>query len=1117
MFEPCYIRLPDVSERYFIFISDDDLWKVNVQADKIEAFKGPMDAVRLTNNASMVRNAKISPDGKQIAFISDESGQSDCYVVSEYGGQVKRLTYYGDTHLIGWKNSKTVRISSSVDDFQNSSLKEIDVSTLSVKSLNYGPTSYYASSKTTTVLARSLYDIALWKGYQGGSAGQIWVKSKQDKEFRRVLTGIKADIAQVELKESELYYLTDKDGVGNIYSYDLTTKKSKVVTELQDFYVRGFSVWENSLLFSSAGRLFFHNRDKKKSTEKSIRLISSFEQSRERFVSAPRNLQAYTTNEDGSLIVTVVRGNMVYMKPWIGASKTVEHAPGTRFRDVISLGNEDTFVGVATAEDGSDVLKKIKLNDESGKAPGMTILAKDLGKISDLKASKCGKFVLIATHRHELWLKDIAKKSITKVDKSDANIEGFDFSIDSAWACYSKLIDGLQEIWVYSLKDKKTRRLLKSVNSDTSPVFDETGQYLFFIGAREYTPRYHESHFDIGFPDVVKPYVVSLTKTAESLFDQPLLYSDDIGDDKDDDRDGDKHTGINTRISSYSANLKKSNKRAHHSGLSERSLGFETLSSAKKPSQKGGGGVQQKKSAAHKNKSKKTKKIEVKIDFDRIENRVQPFPVKAGGWEEIFVNHERVFFTRSYESNHRVASDDPGAESLLVSYEFKSGSLEVVLDDFEGGELTPDGKWILALSEKDLRLFPSDSKPSHGSEYARKDGWIELERVKTMISPKQEWAQIYREAWHLQKENFYNPSKSKVNFEAIYRKYLPVLERVHTRSELSDLIQDMQGDLQTSHCYEFSGDYHRKKRDEHVAVLGATMTFQPKTKSYKIERIQRGDAWSARECSPLEANGVNLKDGDEIYGLDGAKFFDAMSIYRLLENKAGEYVELRVLRKGKRKLENVTVFTLDRKSKLTYRDWVTRNREIVHAKSKGKTGYIHIPSMGMDGISEFYRNFFEEQSKESLIIDVRYNSGGFVSQLILKALTQKKLANTKAKWAKNWGKYPGLVGTDKMVCLINGSAGSDGDIFSYAFRKLKLGPLIGTKTWGGVIGIFPKVKLIDGTVTTQPEYSIEFQDEATPIENMGVKPDVEVENTPDDWSKSQDRQLEEGLRVLQGL
>ena len=294
---------------------------------------------------------------------------------------------------------------------------------------------------------------------------------------------------------------------------------------------------------------------------------------------------------------------------------------------------------------------------------------------------------------------------------------------------------------------------------------------------------------------------------------------------------------------------------------------------------------------------------------------------------------------------------------------------------------------------------------------------------------------------HLQKENFYNPA-SDVDFDDVHKKYLPALERIRTRGELSDLIWDMQGDLKTSHAYEYYGDYVFKARTEFVGRLGATFSFDNKKKCFSVKKVFKGDAWNAKEYSPLESMNVALKEGDEIYRVDGSLFSDPMSIYRLLEKKSGEYVELEVLRKGKRKKEIVNVVTLDKKSRVTYRNWVNQNREYVHKKSKGKVGYVHIPSMNDQGYSEFYRNFIEEQSKDALIIDVRFNEGGNVSRLILQLLSQKLLGWETAKWSDQKMPYPTFSRASKLICLTNELTGSDGDIFSYAFKKLKLGKLV---------------------------------------------------------------------------
>ncbi|MCO4755055.1 MAG: PDZ domain-containing protein, partial [Bacteriovoracaceae bacterium] len=356
---------------------------------------------------------------------------------------------------------------------------------------------------------------------------------------------------------------------------------------------------------------------------------------------------------------------------------------------------------------------------------------------------------------------------------------------------------------------------------------------------------------------------------------------------------------------------------------------------------------------------------------------------------------------------------------------------------------------------------------------------------------------------------------SKINWQQVYKRYLPLLDKVHTRFELSDLMWEMQGELGTSHAYEGMGDYHREMYPSRNGYLGGKFKWIEKEKAFEVQEIHSGDSWIPGADSPLNAPSVGLKKKDLIYGVDGQKFKNANSLDEALIGKAGAKVNLAIARKKTKKgyedQEFVVVSTLVDEHMMLYRQWVDKNKEYVHKKSGGKLGYIHVPNMGPWGFSEFYRNFLTEVNHEGLVIDIRYNGGGHVSQHLLKILAQKKVGFDTTRYF-GVEPYP-MYAPGALVCLTNEHAGSDGDIFPHSFKLMKLGKLVGKRTWGGVIGIWPRVGLNDGAYTTQPEFSFWFKDVGFGVENFGTKPDIEIDNTPKDFADGKDAQLDKAIQV----
>ena len=352
-----------------------------------------------------------------------------------------------------------------------------------------------------------------------------------------------------------------------------------------------------------------------------------------------------------------------------------------------------------------------------------------------------------------------------------------------------------------------------------------------------------------------------------------------------------------------------------------------------------------------------------------------------------------------------------------------------------------------------------------------------------------------------------------MDWEAVYRRYEPLLERVATRGELSDLIWEMQGELGTSHAYEFGGD-HRRPPAIALGYLAADLRLADDGESYEITHIVAGDPWDAGADSPLHAVGAEVKVGERIVAVNGQPVSRERPPQALLVHQAGVKVEL-TLASGAgptATTRTVLIGTLTDEVPARYREWVERNRAWVHEKSGGRVGYFHLPDMMSAGFAEFHRYFSAECDRDALIVDVRYNRGGHVSQLLLEKIARKRIGYDIARWGRP-SPYPGEAVAGPVVALTNEHAGSDGDIFSHAFKLMGIGPLVGTRTWGGVIGIWPRHKLVDGTETTQPEFSFWFNDVGWGVENYGTDPQIEVDNAPQDAMSEKDRQLETALET----
>ena len=476
-----------------------------------------------------------------------------------------------------------------------------------------------------------------------------------------------------------------------------------------------------------------------------------------------------------------------------------------------------------------------------------------------------------------------------------------------------------------------------------------------------------------------------------------------------------------------------------------------------------------------KDEDKKDKELKpITIDMDGITQRLIAFPCPLGYYQQIAALDHKVILTEFPAQAHKLPDydeDETELQGKLSVYDFTKFKQETLISEIDSFCLARDYKTLAYRSKERLRVIKAGEKPPEQEEdededaVGRHTGWVDLARVKVSIMPVAEWRQMYRQAWCAQRDYFWTEDMSGVDWQQVYKRYLPLLARVATRGEFSDLLWEMQGELGTSHAYVQGGDY-RDYPDYAQGCLGADFIYDAKHDGYRITDIPCGDSWEEGKDSPLNAAGTEIKVGDVLLAVGGQRVSRSVTPEQLLVNLAEQEVQV-TFKKNDNSTRVLTLKTLRSDRDLRYRAWVNRNRHYVHTKSGGKVGYIHIPHMMVDGYAEFYRGFVAELRRDALLIDVRCNGGGYVSQFILEKLTQRVLGYDIRRWGKPFP-YPYYATQAPMVAVTDENAASDGDIFSHCFKLLKLGKLIGKRTWGGVIGIDAGCELVDGGKTTQP-------------------------------------------------
>ncbi|MGH8907356.1 MAG: S41 family peptidase [Egibacteraceae bacterium] len=503
----------------------------------------------------------------------------------------------------------------------------------------------------------------------------------------------------------------------------------------------------------------------------------------------------------------------------------------------------------------------------------------------------------------------------------------------------------------------------------------------------------------------------------------------------------------------------------------------------------------------------------IRIDLEGIGGRVLAIPVPMAAYSQVVgIRGKALLCSWSIEAGLGQAA--AGGEGVpmgsLEAYDLTERRHDVLVGGISGFTVSGDGRMLCYRSGQRLRAIPAGEAPPGDESPGRHSGWLDLDRVRVSVDPGAEWAQMLQDAWRLQRDHFWAEDMSGVDWARALDRYLPLVERVATRGELSDLMWELQGELGTSHAYEQGGDY-RPAPDCALGHLAADLTFDSLRGRWRFTHIVTGDPWDPQSGSPLRTPGVGVTPGDVLLAVNGRPVDVAISPASLLVNQAGLAVELTVAGPDGQRQRDVVVTALPDERGTRYREWAATNRAKVHAATSGRVGYVHVPDTGLSGYAEFNRAHLSEAERDALIVDVRYNDGGQDARLMLEKLTRRRLGCTVSR-SRPPQPYPAGCPAGPLVAVTNEYTASAGDVLAHCFKLLGLGPVVGRRTWGGTIRFWPK-QLVDGSVTTQPESAFWFADVGWGVENHGVDPDVEVDIRPQDARAGEDPQLDKAIEL----
>lgn len=1044
-----FLRYPHINGDKVVFTSEGDLWIGSLNG-------GP--AYRITVHEGEERFAHFSPDGKWIAFSGEYDGNEDVYIVSSQGGEPVRLTYHPSSdYVTGWTEDSSSVIYISRQDSPHWTYRAYSVN------IKGGYPQDFPLDQCTDLSFEPEGDrIAFnrvetgnqeWKRYKGGFSQDIWVGNTSTLEFSKVTDFAGTDAFPMWYKD-RIFFLSDRGGRPNIFSMDPSGKDIVQHTFFEDYDVRWPSLGDGFIAYQHAMDIWLYDIEKGENRKLDIELPSDRLQSRSRFVFADIYLNYFSLSPDGKRVVIETRGELLTVPTGEkGLIKRLTFSSGSREK-FPSWSPDSKYIAALSDSTGEE---EIFLYPADGKGEARQLTYGEKVWHFPPVWSPDNRYIAFSDKNLVLYIVEVLTGSITEIDNSSIwEINEYTWSPDSRWLAYTVWEDNWNRvIKIYDREEKKNYVLTDSITDSFSPSFSSDGKYLYFLSDLSFNPYENLSMFTVTKESTV-PCFIMLGKDELS----PFAPEDETLEEKEEEE------------------------------TEEESSDSE-----------------------EEENSQEEEEIDVKIDFDGIKSRVVQLPVEPGYYSDLKESEGMVYYLSTYYGGGQPCQDEESSVDLHM-FDMEAETVQIVASGLtsseyagnsliEGYTISDDGSTVLLYDG--WSLYSMSAGDIQDNSVGVDIFWTEME-----VDIKEEWKQIFNEAWRLERDFFYDPAMHGVNWEEVKKQYEVLIPRISTRDELNDLIGEMAGELNASHIFVGGGDY-RSPFYISVAMLGARI-LPDSSGYYRVEKIYRGDLWSDTPVSPLEITGV--KEGEYILAIDGRPLSSKDNYLRFLLNKTEEYVSLTVNTtpsfEGAR---DVIIEPLWDESDLIYMDWVREKREFVQEQSGDKIAYIHLPDMEDTGLSMFMRYYSAANKKEGLIIDVRYNDGGHVAPMLLSLLKREVWA---VEATRNGGTdfipYNSFNGHIAVLC--NEETASDGETFAEGTKKLNLGKLIGKRTWGGWIGIRMDKPFTDYGILSIPEFPGWDMEGKWLIEGHGVDPDIEIENDPASVIKGGDPQLEYAIKYL---
>jgi tricorn protease len=1058
------------------FVAHDNLWSVA---------RAGGTASRLTAEPGRDVMPRFSPDGRWIAFTGEYQGNRDVYVMPAGGGVVRRLTFTSDVTaepplrrgpnnlVVTWTpDSNNIIFLSRRDAWNEGFPKPYSVplggGLAQPMPLDRSGFMSFSPDGKQIAFNRIFTDFRTWKRYEGGLAQDVDIYDFETRALKHITDWPGTETSPMWYGKT-IYFLADRDANRrrNIWAYDIATAAFRQVTHYSDYDIDFPSLGSEAdaaagIVFQQGGTLHVLDLPSERLHDLKVTVPDDGTRTAPRWVDAKNAIREQDTSQqtdydiapNGNRAVFSARGDLFTLPAEHGNTRNLTQTSNAE-EDHPSWSPDGKTIAYTTDSSGE---QQLAVRPAEG-GPERILTHFDRGYFYRARWSAAGDRLAFSDNEHRLWVVPAAGGAAVQIAQDRYNeIHDQAWSPDGRWIAYSITAANQQPgIWLYNVETRKAVLVSDPRSNDRSPVFDPSGRYLLFISTRHENPTISQAEGNIATLKMDGIYMATLKRVAASPF---APRSDEGTGSSEEDRNGSEHDEDRPRQDK---------------------------------------------------ERKKAPTRPVEIDIDGLMARAVPVPIPAGNISNLEVRDDKIFYLTG--PSLMLAGPLPGEKPVLHVYDLKGRKDATVAEGLSSYALSADGKKLVYKVDGDYIMAdaaPTDANKGKDGEGNKK---LDLSHLRAFVEPTQEWAEMFNSAWRLERDFFYSRKMNGVDWQAVRSAYAKLLPLAGSRGDLNYLIGEVLGELGNSHTYVGGGDEMPEELRVPTAFLGADFALDAASGRYRLATIYPGDNTRETYRSPLTQPGIDVRAGDYLLAIDGAELRAPVDPYSLLVGKQDFTVKLTVAATPSGNRRDVVVQPIKTELELREQAWIDHNRDVVDKASGGRIAYVYLTSMSARGMDQFIRQFYAQVDKGALIVDVRWNGGGFINGVLLERLRRILVGMSTNREGAGISTPQELIGGPK-ICMINHFSSSDADIFPFYFRNYGLGALLGTRTWGGVRGTRGDWPLLDGGYVTIPEYALYGLDSQWVIENQGVEPDITVDDSPADWMAGHDVQLEAAIAHL---